>query len=183
MTPRLVPVRSRFAPVRSRLAPVWSHLGADRSRLLLVRPHLASRRSRLVPVRSLPPLWPLYLAVAAASMAGAAQVPPSLSADRLVAAVLEARVTSGFRARAKLTVQPAPPSAQSSCPTACGGPNKLTRSLAGTNEEISRQLLITGRRDGQHTTVVYRVLSAKGLVLPASDFTVASVAASLRKSE
>jgi hypothetical protein len=68
--------------------------------------------------------------LAFAALGASAQSSPT--AERLVQTMLDARKTSGFRVRAK-----------------------LTRTNGGV--EVSRNLLITGRRDGERTTVVYRV--------------------------
>ena len=61
---------------------------------------------------------------------------PSPAAERLVEAVLDARKTTGFRVRAK-----------------------LTRTIGGA--EVSRHLIITGRRDGERTAVAYRVIGPR----------------------
>jgi hypothetical protein len=71
----------------------------------------------------------------------------SPTAERLVQAVLDARKTTGFRVRAK-----------------------LTRTTDGV--EVGRNLLISGRRDGERTAVVYRVtgpLAAAGQALLLQD--------------
>ena len=60
------------------------------------------------------------------------------TADQLIARVLEARHTSGFRSRAK-----------------------LTRTSTGSDVRISRQLLIRGREDGHATMVSYQVIWPK----------------------
>jgi hypothetical protein len=57
---------------------------------------------------------------------------PAPTAEQLIAAVLDARTTTGFRIRAK-----------------------LTRTGDRPDADVSRQLLITGRREGRRTAVLY----------------------------
>src|SRR5204863_3947989 len=62
-------------------------------------------------------------------------VAEELTAEQLVAKVVEARKTSGFRIRAK-----------------------LIHTTPGSETRDARQLLIKGRRDGEATKVLYQIL-------------------------
>jgi hypothetical protein len=66
--------------------------------------------------------------------------PSAATAEQLIAAVLDARTTTGFRIRAKLT----------------------RRTDDRPDAEVSRPLLITGRREGRRTAVVYEEPGSRG---------------------
>ncbi len=68
----------------------------------------------------------------------AGAVPPSLTAEQLIAKVEQARRTSGFRIRAR-----------------------LIRTTAGSKKPEIQQLLIKGRRQGEAAQVLYQVLWPK----------------------
>jgi len=85
----------------------------------------------IIPIRP----WLLPAALGAGLISGQVR-PPAVSADRLVARVLEARTTSGFRIRARLK-------------------------RIGPGIDTTRQLLIKGRQDGRRSTVLYEVVGPK----------------------
>jgi hypothetical protein len=90
---------------------------------------------------TLPPRWPalaLTLLVLSAAPHALPQ-PGARTADQLIAAVLDARMTTGFRINAKLT--------------------RTTGDRGGA--EISRPLVVLGRRDGRRTSVVYEEIGSK----------------------
>lgn len=78
--------------------------------------------------------------IGACVLVTAAAVPQPPDADRLVDAVLASRTIAGFRARAT-----------------------LIRTVAGTDHEVTKtqHLVITGRRDGRHTSTLYRIVAPK----------------------
>ena len=79
----------------------------------------------------------VLLAVLAATYAPQA-ARPLPAAEGIVARVLQARATSGFLIRAK-----------------------LTRVAAGSNREVTSLLAIKGRQDGTRSTVLYQVIGPK----------------------
>jgi hypothetical protein len=74
-------------------------------------------------------------ALLAALCVGAPVTAEELTADQLIAKVVDARKTSGFRVRAKLIV-----------------------TTAGSNKRDSKQILVKGRREGEATKVLYVAL-------------------------
>src|SRR5437868_4242164 len=83
----------------------------------------------------------IVLTAAAALLIGGRQPsasqrnPSPMTADQLAARVVDTWINSGFRIHAT-----------------------LTRTIAGTDTKVTRQVLITGRRDAKAATVVYQQL-------------------------